>query len=120
MSAVRVNWFEIPVRDVAKAAAFYGKVLDCSFKELEGPAGPMQAFLDGENMVGCLVQGEHTKPGGQGISLYLDAAGDIDGCLSRAEASGGKVALPKTSIGEYGNIAQIVDPDGNAVGLHSL
>ncbi len=42
------------------------------------------------------------------------------GCLSRAEASGGKVALPKTSIGEYGEIAQIVDPDGNAVGLHSL
>lgn len=120
MSAVRVNWFEIGVHDVEKAAAFYGKVLNCSFKEMEGPAGPMRAFLNGEDMVGCLVQGDHVKPGGQGIQLYLEAGGDIDSCLSRAEANGGKVAMPKTSIGEYGEIAQIIDPDGNAVGLHSM
>ncbi|MEQ8651522.1 MAG: VOC family protein [Kiloniellales bacterium] len=120
MSKVQVNWFEIPVHDVSKAAAFYGKVLGCSFKELEGPAGPMRAFLNGDDMVGCLVQGDHLNPGGQGIALYLDAVGDIDGCLSRAEANGGKVALPKTSIGEHGAIAQILDPDGNSVGLHSL
>ncbi len=120
MSVVTVNWFEIPVRDVEKAAGFYGKVLGCSFKAMEGPAGPMQAFLNGEDMTGCLVQGDHTNPGGQGISIYLEASGDIDGCLARAEANGGKVSVPKTSIGEYGEIAQIIDPDGNAVGLHTM
>jgi len=120
MSDVKVNWFEIPVSDVAKAAEFYTKVLNCQMIEMQSPNGPMRAFLHGEQPVGALVAGEQGNPGGSGISLYLDATGDIEGVLSRAEANGGKVGMPKTSIGDYGAIGALIDPDGNLVGLHSM
>ncbi len=119
MSDVKVNWFEIPVTDLAKATDFYTKVLNCQMIEMQSPTGPISAFLHGEQPAGALVAGEHGKPGGSGISIYLDASGDLDGVLSRAEANGGKVAMPNTPIGEYGAIAALVDPDGNTVGLHS-
>ncbi len=34
--------------------------------------------------------------------------------------SGGTVEHPKMSIGEYGFVSVIKDPDGNLFGLHSL
>ncbi len=120
MNPTSVHWFEIPVRDLAKAKAFYAAVLNYGFREMTGPEGSIQTFLNGEKMVGALTESKHGNPGGRGIDLYLDAGGDIEGCLARAEVKGGKVALPKTSIGEYGEIAQFLDPDGNCVGLHSL
>ncbi len=116
MSDVTVNWFEVPVSDVAKAADFYTKVMNCRMIEMQSPTGAIRAFLHGEQPVGALVEG---SPGGKGLTLYLDATGDLDGVLSRAEANGGTVAMPKTAIGEYGSIGQFVDPDGNLVGLHS-
>jgi uncharacterized protein len=37
----------------------------------------------------------------------------------RAVAAGGKVLKPKFSIGEYGFISIVSDPEGNTIGLHS-
>jgi len=34
--------------------------------------------------------------------------------------AGGQVIKPKMSIGPYGHIALVCDPDGNMVGLHSM
>ena len=40
--------------------------------------------------------------------------------LDRVEGAGGKVVMPKTSIGENGFMALFLDTEGNKVGLHSM
>jgi predicted enzyme related to lactoylglutathione lyase len=52
--------------------------------------------------------------------IYLDAGEDLTPVLGRVEPAGGKVVVPKTSIGEHGAIAVFIDSEGNRVGLHSL
>lgn len=118
MADVQVNWFEIPVRDVAAAARFYGAVFQQELLTMEGPDGPVHAFTHGDRPVGAVMrQGE---PGNRGIDLYLDAQGDLDAMLERVTAAGGTIVMPRTAIGPYGHIAQFTDPDGNRIGLHTM
>ena len=39
---------------------------------------------------------------------------------SKVESAGGKLILPKTSIGEFGFIAQAIDTEGNRHGYMSV
>lgn len=48
------------------------------------------------------------------------SVGDIDGTLKKIIAGGGKIILPKMSIGEYGVVAQFEDSEGNRVALHTM
>jgi len=45
---------------------------------------------------------------------------DIEGTLAKVNANGGKLLMPKTSIGEYGHIAHFQDCEGNRVALHAM
>ena len=121
MSGTRVNWFEIPVSDLAKATAFYETVFGFSLMEMETPNGTIRVFCFEEKPQGALVQSrDGAGVGGQGVSLYLDAGGHLDAMLARVEPAGGQVTLAKMDIGEYGHIGQFADPDGNKIGIHSL
>jgi predicted enzyme related to lactoylglutathione lyase len=44
---------------------------------------------------------------------------DLEAAMGRVSAAGGKVLLPKMSIGEYGVIAHFQDSEGNRVALHA-
>lgn len=55
-----------------------------------------------------------------GTTIYLEGGNDLSVPLSRVESAGGKVILPKTSIGNNGFIALFIDTEGNKVGFHSL
>jgi predicted enzyme related to lactoylglutathione lyase len=68
---------------------------------------------------GGLVQGDGYVPTAQGINVYLNGGDDLNSVLRKVEAAGGKVVLPKTSIGENGFMAFFLDTEGNKVGLHS-
>jgi predicted enzyme related to lactoylglutathione lyase len=57
-----------------------------------------------------------TGPGGTIVYFTCDDCGPA---AARAAANGGHVVKPKFSIGAYGHIALVADPDGNIVGLHS-
>jgi predicted enzyme related to lactoylglutathione lyase len=50
----------------------------------------------------------------------LNGGEDLNTILRKVEASGGKIAQPKTGIGENGFIAFFLDTEGNKVGLHSM
>jgi len=56
----------------------------------------------------------------EGSIIYLNANPAMDNVIARVEAAGGKVLAPKMSIGEHGNIAFILDTEGNNVGVHSV
>jgi predicted enzyme related to lactoylglutathione lyase len=116
-----VGWFEIPVRDLARAKAFYEYVF--AIKLDEHQIGPLQmAWLpmneDAVGASGSLVKGNGYDPSFEGVLIYFTAP-DIEATLSRSKEKGGKVIAEKTRIGEYGFIALIQDTEGNRIGLHS-
>lgn len=123
-----VGWFEIYVADMARAKAFYEKVLACSLEDLPGPDMEMMAFpMDGGDedcsgeLPGCsgaLVKMDGVEPGGGGTLVYFSCA-DCALEEGRVEAGGGKVHRSKFFIGEYGFISLVSDTEGNMIGLHS-
>ena len=121
-----INWFEIPVSDFDRASKFYSEVLDGSvqlFPEAEGM--PKMGFLPGyqgeEGSVGgAIVLGEGYNPSSNGSLVYLNGGNDLSVPLSKVEAAGGRILVPKTGIGENGYFAHFEDSEGNRVALHSM
>jgi predicted enzyme related to lactoylglutathione lyase len=111
-----VFWFDIAVADLERAMRFYGEILEASLVQQDGMEDTKVAMLPGK---GTLVQGWDYVPGPSGVLIYLDADPDLNVILNRVEDAGGKVILPKTSLGEYGYMAYFEDSEGNKIGLHS-
>jgi predicted enzyme related to lactoylglutathione lyase len=114
-----VNWFEIPVVNLDRAAAFYDRLLQTTLrKEIFGKY-PMAIFQSAKDGVGgAILLDPMRKPSTDGTLVYLDARGDLDGSLRRAADMHAEVILPRTDIGEPGFIAILRDSEGNLVGLH--
>jgi len=122
-NANALNWFEISVSDIDRATKFYETVFAVKLEQREMLGAKMAMFpsaaMSGK-VGGTLVQGPHNKPAMDGAKIYLNANPDVAGPLSRVEAAGGKILMPKTNIGEdIGYIAFIIDTEGNAVGMQS-
>jgi uncharacterized protein len=116
-----VNWFEIPVSDMHRAAMFYSAILGISLEAGPASEGYMMATFPTEGGVdGALVSGEGYVPSTNGTTVYLNGGTDLSQVLDRVEAAGGKVMVPKTAIGEHGFFAFFLDTEGNKVGLHSM
>lgn len=56
----------------------------------------------------------HAPNDGISVMVTVDSINDQ---LKRVEVAGGSVALRKTPVGRYGFMAQIVDTEGNRIGL---
>ena len=69
---------------------------------------------------GSVIYEKGRKPSQEGTVVYLNAGDDLSEPLSKVEDAGGKVILPRTSIGENGFIAHFIDTEGNRVALHSM
>ena len=114
-----ITWFELPVRDMARAVASYAALLDISLKAETFGGRPYAIFpYGGEGVSGALAQDDRLTPGA-GAVVYLNAEGQLDAILARAAAAKVKVVLPKTHIGPPGYIALFLDTEGNQVGLIS-
>jgi predicted enzyme related to lactoylglutathione lyase len=59
------------------------------------------------------------SPSATGSIIYLNANPDLQNVLDRIEQAGGKVTMPKTSIGQNGFMAFFTDTEGNIMALHS-
>jgi predicted enzyme related to lactoylglutathione lyase len=116
------NWFEISVTDLERAIKFYEKVFDVKLtsEEMGGMKLAMFPFeQDARGAAGALIKGASYEPSHAGTVVYF-SVDDIPETLRRITASGGKAIMPKTSIGEYGFIAQYEDTEGNRLALHSM
>jgi len=113
-----LNWFEIPVADIDRAARFYEQVLAVKLKREEFGGERIAVFPAVDpGVTGALMQGPRRKPSGEGTLIFLDAP-ELEDSLVRASTAGGKIALPLTDIGEMGQMAIVIDSEGNRVGLH--
>ena len=116
-----VSWFELPAVNLERATNFYAIVLDEELQHFEN--GPLQmAFFPTKNkgVGGCVTYGNGNKPQAEGTLVYLNGGEDLAIPLSRVEKAGGKILMPKTSIGENGFMAMFLDTEGNRVAFHSL
>ena len=112
-------YFEIPVTNMQRAMLFYQKVFGFDFhlEDIHGNDMAMLPFeLNGFGITGALAQGEIYVPSIQGTLIYL-GTDNIDETLMRAESEGAKVLFPKTKAGEYSYVAEILDSEGNRIGL---
>jgi len=124
-----IAWFEIVVKDLPKAMAFYQNVFDCTLTEYPAcPSAPdkemkMAIFSyeeghPGGALVSSKCYDDHKNgPGTTIIYLNVDA---IASTLQKVEKYQGKITFPCTSIGENGFIAGFEDLDGNAIGIWSM
>jgi uncharacterized protein len=117
-----INWFEIPVTDFTRAKKFYEIIYDAAIVEMPFPDGKYGMFpCDMELGVGGgIAQYDGFVPSDKGALVYINGGEDLSIALAKVEAAGGKIILPKTSIGENGFMAHIMDTEGNKIALHSM
>lgn len=115
----RAVWFDIPVADLERAAAFYRAVLGVgvSVDSFQGTAFGIIDHQEGNG--GCLVVDPRAITADGGILVYLNADGRIHEAVAQAVRLGGSVMQPVHAIGPHGCRAIIVDSEGNRLALHS-
>ena len=118
-----LNWFEIPVMDMARAKHFYQVVFSIHMHEENMGKMTMAYFpmhMGSGKVSGALVQSDFHKPSMTGVIIYLNANPDLSEFITKIESEGGKITMPKTKISDdVGYMAFFVDTEGNQLALHS-
>jgi hypothetical protein len=117
-----VGWFEIYVDDMDRAKAFYQAVFGVELRRLDDIDHEMWGFPMDHGIYGssgALIHYPGVKAGGNSTLVYFHSE-DCGVEASKVVAAGGRVEKAKVSIGHYGHIAQVIDTEGNRIGLHSM
>ena len=73
----RAVWFDIPVGDLDRAAAFYATVLAIKVDKIAAGPTTFCVLEHDQGNGGCLVQADANAVPGAGVLLYLNAEGRI-------------------------------------------
>lgn len=111
-----VTWWEIPVKDLDKAQAFYGAVFGWTFQ-------PFGEGYVGISAAGVMIGGLSTagpENSGEGVRVYVNVA-DMEAVLETIEGHGGAVTTPRQEVGgDMGWWATFTDDQGRAIGLCTM
>lgn len=114
-----ITWFEISVTDIDRARGFYENLLDNKLVPYPGESCFIFPTKEG-GVAGCIVSRPQSKPSADGTIIFLNADGQLNAAVKRAQDAGSKLLVPRTEIpGGHGFFACITDSEGNHVGLHS-
>ncbi|HNM28055.1 MAG TPA: VOC family protein, partial [Saprospiraceae bacterium] len=113
-----INWFEVPVLDFDRAKKFYEHIFDFEMPVMEMGPVKMGVFLyeqQPDSVGGAICFGDGYRPAGaDGPKIYFNGGNDLNVVLSRVEAAGGKITMPKGLISEeIGYMAFFTDTEGN-------
>lgn len=116
-----IHWFEIPVTDLDRAQRFYETLFARSMRREQMGPQALAVFDYEDGIGGALLKSDTmTRPGTEGTLVYLNAEPSLDAVLARARELGATVLQDKLELPrDIGFIAQIIDSEGNRVGLHS-
>ncbi len=120
----KVGWFDIYVKDMERAQAFYEAVLNTTLSAMDDPNDPsvqMRAFGDdftSHGAGGALVKLDYAQPGPGGSMVYF-SCDDCSVEAARAPAAGGTIVRSKFAIGDHGFVSIVTNTEGNMIGLHS-
>jgi uncharacterized protein len=115
----RLVWFDIPVADLDRAAAFYRALLGVQVHKESFDGGAFCVLEHGDGNGGCLVEDAAAISDRAGVLVYLNVDGRIRDALREAERLGGRIVEALHPIGPHGFRAIIVDSEGNRIALHS-
>lgn len=120
-----ISWFEIPSTNLERATKFYETIFSVQLIAMDTPNIKMRLFPleDMMGVGGAVVDsgGFHKPSVTDGPLIYLNGNPDLENILSKVEAAGGKIMVPKTEVSpEYGYMAVFIDTEGNRIGLHSV
>ncbi|CAN5834265.1 VOC family protein [soil metagenome] len=121
-----ISWFEIPATNLEGAQQFYETVFGMTMIPMDMENIRMRMFpLDDmiTQVGGALVDsgGFHRPSLTEGPLIYLNANPDVQSVLDKVESAGGKILVSKTQISpDYGNMAVLIDTEGNRIALHSV
>ena len=122
----KVEHFEIPVDDAARAKEFYRSAFEWQLDDIDMGGGNVYTTvtttpIDEQSRLplepgainGGLMQRTPDTPAPV-ITIGVDG---IDDALKKVEAGGGSVVQPRTEIPDMGAFAYFKDTEGNVVGL---
>src|SRR5437016_5157066 len=115
----RAVWFDIPVKDLERAAAFYGAVLAIKIHRQESDGATFCVFDAQGGNSGCLIRNNEESISNGGILLYLNVEKRIRDAVRQVEKLGGKMIQRIHSIAPHGFRAVVLDSEGNRIALHS-
>ena len=117
-----INWFEIPVTDIARAQAFYEAVLGQPLRR--EPMGPQTLAVlpyTEPAVGGALIAGDNIPaPSASGTLIYLNVNPSLQAALDRALAAGAQLLVPRVDLPDgMGSFVHVLDVEGNRIGLHA-
>jgi uncharacterized protein len=114
----RAVWFDIPVADLDRSAAFYTAVLGVQVNKEEFYGLKFCVIEHSEGNGGCLVLSPD-EVSAVGVMLYLNVNGRIRDAVAKVRTHGGGVVEDVHSISPHGYRAIVLDSEGNRLALHS-
>ena len=115
----RLVWFDIPVADLERAAAFYRGVLSVGVHVETTPGYSFAVLEHKDGNGGCLVPKAGEISANAGILVYLNVNGRMRDAVRHVETLGGRIVEPPRSMGPHGFRAIVVDSEGNRIALHA-
>lgn len=119
--AAQPVWVEIPVKNIERALRFYTGLFGGQAQIADDGVRRTATLTSTSGGAGLsLNQTASFEPGMHGPLVYLDAGEDLSDTLAKVVPAGGKVVIPKTSMGQAGNFATFQDTEGNILALYSV
>ena len=115
----RLVWFDSPVADLERAAAFYRGVLGVGVHVETSPGYSFAVLEHKDGNGGCLVPKAGEISANAGILVYLNVNGRMRDAVRHVETLGGRIVEPPRSMGPHGFRAIVVDSEGNRIALHA-
>lgn len=112
-----ITWIDIPTADFDRALKFYNHVFKLEMQAIDCGDEKMACFPNGE---GAIYYSADSKPSTDGAIVNFLVPDSIEASLERASEFGIKVIIPKTKIEIEGRgyFANIIDSEGNRIGLY--
>jgi predicted enzyme related to lactoylglutathione lyase len=115
----RFVWHDLVTHDTAASQKFYAALLGWEFERLTRNGRPYVIVRSGGEIAGGIVQRDETKVGPATWLSYL-SVGSLDQAIGQVTSAGGQVVLAPTTVGAYGRVAVVLDPQGAPLGLASV
>ena len=118
----KVIHFEIPVDNVKRAQDFYNDIFGWKIAQVPDMDYYFVTTVEADqNMVpkepGAINGGMLKRSIPNESSVIVIQVSSIDKYLEKIVNSGGKVVLPKMTVGSFGFYARVSDTEGNVIGL---
>ena len=118
---MKPSYFDLTVRDIGQARAFFEQTLGWRFERFEMPyeyyrirTGPEdEPGIDGG--IGAIADAQLSD--GRPMTLVTVPVPDLDAMLSRAQEGGGRIVEPKMPIPGVGWYATCAEPGGLLFGV---